>query len=99
MKELNNQFKDSKVEIVSEQQQRKELKLIGKQRKIKGLILWEYNEITREFKPAKYRPLGVFISASPNVMDRTHTFELVVNENCQYVQALNIKNAKRKLGV
>lgn len=97
MKELE-EFKEKPIEIVAEQQQKKEIKHIGQQRKVRGHILWEFNEKTRELKRAQFKKTNVFISAinmSPESITETH--KVVVNENCVYFQALNKKNAKKKL--
>ena len=57
---------------------------IGKQKRIKGLTLFEFNKTTNEIKPAK--------------LERTWTgYKVVINKDCFYIQALNAKNAKRKL--
>lgn len=98
MKELlKDSFESNKVEIVEEEQQKKELKLIGQQRKMPGLTLWEYNEKTKVLEKAKYKPGSVFISSMSDKIETTKTYILVVNENCVYFQALNQKNAARKL--
>lgn len=99
MKELlRDSFDSNKVEIVEEQQQKKEIKLIGQQRKIPGLILWEYNENTGLVDRAKFNKTNVFISSlSQSVESITHTHKVVVNENCVYIQALNLKNAIKQL--
>lgn len=98
MKELIKDFQDNKIEIVEEEQQKKELTLLGQQRKIKGLILWEKNLKTGKIERAKYKKTNAFISGigDGTVDSVTHTFTVVVNENCIYAQALNLKNAKKK---
>lgn len=70
-----------------------------KQRKIRGLKLWEYNSSKNELKEAKFRRTNVVISCLNDSYDRTETHEVIVNENCVYFQALNRKNAERKLGI
>lgn len=97
MKEVTESFKETTVEIVEERQQEKQIKLIGKQRKIPGLTLWEFNEKTKELKPATFKPTAVFISSSLTSTDTTRTYKCVVNENCLYFQALNESNARKKL--
>ena len=99
MKELfKESFDSNKIEIVEEQQQKKEIKLIGQQRKVPGLILWEFNETTRLIQRAKYKMTNVFISSlSMSTESITHTHKVVVNENCVYIQALNLKNAIKHL--
>lgn len=99
MKELED-FKANQigVEIKAEAEQKKEIKLVGQQRKVPGLTLWEYNENTKELKKAKFQKVNVMIHGlgmSPESIKNTH--KVVVNENCIYFQALNENNAKRKL--
>lgn len=97
MKEVTESFKETTVEIVEERQQEKQIKLIGKQRKIPGLTLWEFNHSTKQLSKAKYKPVSVMISASLNDSETTRVFKCVVNENCLYFQALNEPNARKKL--
>ena len=93
-------FKDSfnNIEIVEEEQQKKEVKLIGQQRKVPGLILWEFNETTKLIKRAEFKKTSVVISSlsmSPESINRNH--KVIVNENCFYIQALNLKNAIKQV--
>lgn len=98
MKELTQEFKDTKVEIVSEKEQKKEVKLIGRQRRIPGLTLWEFNRVTQELLPAQYKKEDVVISKlSTSKEDLVKRNNVIVKENCFYFQALNEKNARRKL--
>lgn len=98
MKEVTKDFQENEVEIVAEQQQKKEIKLIGQQRKIPGHTLFEYNEVTKELIPAKFRPASVMISySSMEGSQTTTTHTVIINEHCLYVQALNKKNAFKKL--
>lgn len=98
MKELfKDSFESNRVEIVEEQQQKKEIKLISQQRKIRGLILWECNQKTGLIERAKFKKTNVFISSlSQSVESITDTYKVVVNENCVYIQALNFDNATKK---
>ena len=96
MKELED-IKADRIEIVAEQQQKKEIKLIDSQRKIRGLILWEFNYKTRELIPAKFQPLSVMISGGSARIETTEVSKVMVNENCIYLQALNRKNAIKQL--
>lgn len=100
MKELTKEFEETEVEIVAEQQQRKEIKLIGRQRKVRGLTLWEFNEKTKELNPAKYKKQDfqiTMLNPSASALKVSHKVE--VNEHCLYFQALNRKNAERKLKI
>lgn len=99
MKELED-FKANQigVEIKAEAEQKKEIKLIGQQRKVPGLTLWEYNENTKELTKAKFQKVNVMIHGlgmSPESITNTH--KVIVNENCVYFQALNRANALRKI--
>jgi hypothetical protein len=98
MKEVIQDFNETKVEITAEKEQRKEIKLIGQQRKIPGLILWEFNTKTNELQPAQYKKEDVEIkSLDPTPEALTKRNKVVVNEHCIYFQALNRKNAIKKL--
>ncbi len=99
MKELfRDSFDSNKVEIVEEKQQKKEIKLIGQQRKIRGLTLWEFNEVTHKITRAKFKKVNAFISGtSSSAALVTDTHKVVVGEHCVYVQALNYKNAVKHL--
>lgn len=97
MRELTQEYKDTVIEIVEAKEQRKEIKLIGQQRKIKGLTLYEFNEKTKILQEAKFKPMSIFISASLKGSDTVQTYKCVVNEYCIYFQALNKKNAETKL--
>jgi hypothetical protein len=95
---LTEDFNSDKIEIQEEQQQKKEIKLIGQQRKIKGLTLWEYNHKTKELKKAKYQKVDVNLkSLSTKDEDINFNHRVIVNENCLYFQALNESNAIKKL--
>lgn len=84
MKELTEEHKDNKIEI--------------EQRKVKGHILWEFNLKTKELKPASFRKTDVLVkSLIPAESSAQHNYKVVVNENCIYFQALNRKNALKKL--
>jgi hypothetical protein len=98
MKEILQGFKDSEIEIRDEQQQKKEIKLIGRQRKVRGLTLFEYNEVTKALEIAKYKKQDYSLeslSLDPSKLKISNKVE--VNEHCIYFQALNRKNAERKL--
>lgn len=78
MKEVTESFKETTVEIVEERQQEKQIKLIGRQRHIPGLTLWEFNHSTKELSKAKFKPASVMISSSMQQTDTTIVFKCVV---------------------
>jgi hypothetical protein len=97
MKEIQD-FNQDKIEVQIEQQQKKEIKLIGKQRKIPGLTLWEYNTKTFDLDKAKYSKVDLHLkslSNKPQELESRH--KVIANEGCLYFQALNLKNAERKV--
>ena len=96
MRELDS-IKQDRIEIVAEQQQKKELKLIGQERKVRGHELFEFDYKTRELKLAKFMPLSIMITGTANASQTTEVSKVMVNENCLYIQALNRKNAIKKL--
>lgn len=87
------------VEIRAEQEKKKEVKLIGKQRRIPGLTLWEFNKKTKDLEKAKFKKQDVILSTlDPTVVANSTTHHKVeINEGCFYFQALNKKNAQKKL--
>jgi hypothetical protein len=100
MREITNELQESKIEIQTEKEQRKEIKLIGQQRRVRGHILWEFNEKTRELQPATYKKEDVVItSLAPTPEALTKRSKVVIKENCHYFQALNRENALKKLGI
>ena len=80
------------VEQVAKKQ--KEYKLIGKMRKVAGHTLFEFNKKTKEIKPAEIRRecRVDFGTGEPIYQTKTD-----IHQDCFYVQALNIKNAEKKL--
>ena len=97
MKELEEQ-KQAPIEIREEQQQKKELKLIGSLLRRPGQTLFEINLTTGEINPATYKAetlelKGIREKVNVNLNTR---LKVEVKENCYYIQALNKKNAIRK---
>lgn len=100
MKDLDILKDDHKVEIVEEEQQKKEAKLIGRQRRVPGLILWEYNNLTQEVCKAEFVKQDIAIASIPlknAAIDATISNRVNIKEQCVYVQALNYKNAVKRL--
>ena len=71
----------------------KEYHLIGQQRKTPGHILFEFNKKTKELKPAQVTRRALWgYEGGAKFETRTD-----IHEDCFYLQALNKKNAEKKL--
>lgn len=82
---------DLRTELVIKKKH--ELHLIGSQRKIKGHTLYAFNTVTKEIKVAPVER-KMFFGFNGNM---TYKNELTVEKNCIYLQALNEKNARKRL--
>ena len=71
----------------------KEYKMIGRRKKVPGHTLFEFNVNTKELKPAM-RTREVYATFNGQSKYRN---KAEVHEGCLYIQALNIKNAEKKL--
>lgn len=97
MKELES-LKSDEIGIHAEQQQKKEIKLIDKQRKIRGLTLWEFNSTEKTLCPAEYKKVNYELkSLSSQDQELVINHKVIVKESCIYFQALNRKNAEKKI--
>lgn len=88
MKELEKQ---DKIEIVVEKQEKKEIKLIGTQRKIPGLTLFSCDK-DGNIEKVQFKKQVLDLGKPLGVVKHTVVFD----ENKRYCQALNIKNARKK---
>ena len=90
----HEQQKDSDdVRIEQVVKKKNEFHLIGTQRKIKGHTLYAFNTVTKEIKVAPIER-KMFFGFNGNV---TYKNEITVEKDCIYLQALNEKNARKKL--
>ena len=71
----------------------KEYHLIGRQRKVSGHTLFEFNRKTKEIRPADISR-EVIVGMDGNPIYKTKTD---VHQDCFCLQSLNVKNAKKKL--
>ena len=79
------------LELVAEQ--RKEFRLIGSQKRLPGLILFEYDLTTGELRRASQTmEIAIGLDGTPSMKTKVGAREL-----CLYVQALNERNAMRKV--
>jgi hypothetical protein len=92
MKDL--EIKQAEPSISISQEVRKHLQHIGTVKKIKGLTMFELNIKDMTLQPAIYKETVVVV---PKDGKSKIVNKLIVNEGCYYVQALNKKNAYKKL--
>ena len=96
MKDFNTEIKEAdKIEVISQSAVKKEIKLIGQQLKKPGHTLFEYDKILKVIKVALFKKQDFILSSSRNL---TVSHKVDYKENCIYVQALNKKNAIKRLG-
>jgi len=96
MKELSQHLKDN-IQVESSKEQQKEVQhvLFGKIKPKKGHTLYEINTHTKEITEAKFKTQNVsFTKAAKG--DFSELKDLVINENCVYIPALNTQNALKK---
>ena len=82
-------------QIRTEQVQKKknEFHLVGEERRIKGHTLFCFNEVTRKIKVAPMSQ-DIMLGLDGSVIYKN---KVTVEKDCVYVQALNEKNARKKL--
>jgi len=88
-----SQEKDDSTRMEQLQKQNKEYHLVGKQRKVAGHTLFEFDRKTKEIRFADIsRQAAVGMDGSVKYQTRTD-----IHSGCYYIQALNKKNAEKKL--
>lgn len=100
MKELTKEHELNKVdkEIVASIQKKKEHKLIGQQRIVRGHILFKFNSSTLELSnDIKYKKTDLVINDFSNPLKDAFSVKVEVEDGFIYFQALNRKNAIKKL--
>lgn len=82
------------VRIEAEAKQQKEYHYIGSVLRRKGLTLYEFNTETKELKKADVqRKVNVDFATGETV----YKSEVTYRQGCIYVQALNEKNARKRI--
>lgn len=83
------------VKASAEKQQEKQFKHLGTLRPHAGHTLFEINHATQEVKQAEYltQDVDFMDAANKNISLKK---KLLVKEGCEYVSALNMKNAIKK---
>lgn len=84
-----------KTEVHAQQQKEYKNILIGKIKPQRGHTLWEINIKTGSISEAKYNTIDVDFAKAVKG-DFSHLKELIVDENCVYIPALNRQNALKK---
>jgi hypothetical protein len=100
MKELENQpQKKDSIEIIAQAEVKKEIKLIGSQRVIPGLTLWQFNLISGVLTKALFKSEDLVLDFTKHnpAKDLAKRKKVIIEENCVYFQALNTKNALKVL--
>ena len=75
------------------QKKKNEFHLIGQERRIKGHTLFCFNEVTKKIKVAPMNQ-ECMLGMDGSVIYKN---KVTVEKDCVYVQALNEKNARKKL--
>lgn len=75
------------------QKKKNEFHLIGQERRVKGHTLFCFNEVTKKIKIAPMNQECV-LGMDGSVIYKNN---VTVEKDCVYVQALNEKNARKKL--
>lgn len=90
MKELHRTETPETDKVVVEQNVQKQIVFIGSQKKIKGLTMFEFNPKELTLEPAEFKESVAELSG-------TIHHKLVYKDGCIYVQALNKRNAYKKI--
>jgi hypothetical protein len=91
-------LKEDQIHVIAEQQQEKQVRLIGQQGRRPGLILWELNLKQQTLNPAQFKKDNVEInSLKPTEVSATKHLIVDIKPDCMYFQALNRKSAMKKL--
>ena len=75
------------------QKKKNEFHLIGQERRVKGHTLFCFNEVTKKIKVAPMNQ-DIMLGLDGSVIYKN---KVTVEKDCVYVQALNEKNARKKL--
>ena len=83
-----------KQEIHAPRQQEAQLKYLGSMKAIPGLTLWQYHLQTSELTKAEFEEAPVVFHEGNVIKPKK---KVLRQNDCLYVQALNVKNAVKKL--
>ena len=86
---------ENKIEIQKQIQQ--EYKFIGTVSKNKGHLIFEYNKETKRLKLASIQLNKTVKIETEGTIAPMSKYQIMVGKNCLYFQALNLKNAMKKV--
>lgn len=90
--DLHSQFNNNPKQQ-EERQAPTEFHYVGSQKKVRGHILFSYNTKTKEIKPAEFkREVEIGMDGLP-----VYKTIAIQEKDCIYFQALNLKNAMKKI--
>ena len=95
MKELELRDKEQ-TEIVKQAAVKKEARLIGSQLKVPGHTLFEYNTLTKTLEKATFKKQDLVLKYL-DISTLHINSRVEFKSDCIYVQALNKKNALKRL--
>lgn len=98
MKETQEHNTDQ-VENVRQVQVEEQQELLGSKMINKNHKIFEVNMVTGEVRIAETEAMPISFADKKNNRFAPNKRKLVVNKDCRYVPALNVKNAMRKLGI
>ena len=87
-----HEMQKDEIEVLDKQKQ--EFKLIGRTRKVPGHTMFSYNLKTGEIKPADIQQCKSIDYVSRKPMSNA---KIVIEKDCVYRQALNVKNFVKRL--
>lgn len=92
----NEQISEAQIELLEKKQT--DYRLIGQIRKVAGHTLFKYNRVTREVAPAMYKVSHeLVLNPRTGLLEKVTRTEVLVEKDCYYEQALNLKNFVKRL--
>ena len=95
MKEISRPEVPESDKPIVEQNIKKQVNFLSSQRKVKGLTMWEFDPLAMTLEEAKIE--DVKVDFADKVYARKIHHKLIYKEGCVYIQALNKKNAYKKI--
>lgn len=97
MKDLDQEIQKDQIDIIKPAVNY-EQKLLGSKLLTKGLILWEFNVVDKTLIKAEYSENKIILNTlNKNDPNNVTKKKIIVKSNCIYIEALNEKNAVKKI--